>query len=131
MTTTEAKAKICEEFLTRFYEWLDDYAEMPDKEYGRKYGWQKNPEIEATDNIKSLVRFQKYIFQGRYTPEWEKAGYPREIIWQLSRDGFLSNQEYSNWNARATGRTSFYYISQKTAKQIYKEAKQCTSSPCC
>lgn len=124
MTTTEARAQISEEFMSMFHGWLQDYAEMPDLDYGRKYGWQKNPEVEAKDNIKSLVRFQKYIFAGRWLPEWEKKGYDRKTIWDLNRDGFLSYQMYSNWNARASGKTDFYYISQKTAKEIYKESKR-------
>lgn len=124
MTTAEAKAKIGDEFIRRFYEWLDDYDNMPDREYGRKYGWLKNPEVESKDNIKSLIRFQKYIFSGRWLPEWEREGYERNTIWDLNREGFLSYQEYSNWNARATGRTDFYYISQKTAKEIYKASKE-------
>lgn len=124
MTTAEARAKISEEFMSKFYEWLKDYEEMPYRDYGWKYGWQKNPEVEAKDNIKSLVRFQKYIFSGRWEPEWVRAGYDRNTIWELHREGFLSYQMYSNWNARATGKTDFYYISQKTAKEIYKASKQ-------
>ena len=123
MTINEAKERISEEFMSKYREWLKDYAEMTERDYGKKYGWQKNPEIEAKDNLKSVIRFQKYIFSGRWLPEWEKAGYDRETIWQLSREKFLSNQEYSNWNARMTGRTSFYYISQAKAKEIYKAYK--------
>lgn len=124
MTTTEARAKISEEFMSRYFEWLKDYEEMADMDYGRKYGWQRNPEIEAKDNMKSLIRFQKYMFSGRWLQEWEKAGYDRKTIWDLNREGFLSYQMYSNWNARASGRTDFYYISQKTAKEIYKGSKR-------
>lgn len=120
MTTNEAKEKICAEFIDKFHEWISDYADMPDAEYGRKYGWQKNPEIPAKNDMKSLMRFQKYIFSGMWLPAWEKAGYERNVIWDLHREGFLSYQMYSNWTARHTGRTDFYYISQKTAKDIYK-----------
>lgn len=123
MTTTEARARISEEFMSRFHEWLDDYAEMPDMEYGRKYGWAKNPEVEAKNDMKSLIRFQKYIFSGLWDYQWVKLGYEQRTLWELKKEGFLSYQMYSNWEARATGKTDFYYISQKTAKEIYKASK--------
>ena len=123
MTTTEARARISEEFMSRFHEWLGDYAEMPEREYARKYGYGKNHEIEARNDMKSLIRFQKYIFQGFYDYQWVKLGYEKHTLWELKKDGFLSYQMYSNWEARATGKTDFYYISQKTAKEIFKTSK--------
>ena len=123
MTTDEARVKISEEFMNRFYQWIADYAEMPDKDYGWKYGFLKNPNIEAEDSINSLIRFQKYIFNGRWLPDWDRIGYDKHVIWELNREGFLSHQMYSNWTARHSGQTDFFYISQKTAKEIYRASK--------
>ena len=124
MTAIEAKERICEEFLAAYREWLADRHELSDMEYGKKYGWQKSERLMSMkDNLQAVSFFQKYIFTGRWLPAWEKVGYDRNAIWDLHREGFLSYQMYSNWQARATGRTDFYYISQKTAKEIYKAAK--------
>ena len=124
MTTAEAKERISQEFLSKYREWLTDYADMPNMDYGRKYGWQKNPELTMKDSIKAVTHFQKYIFSGRWLPAWEREGYDRRIIWELNREGFLSYQMYSNWTARHTGKTDFYYISQKNAKEIWKVEKK-------
>lgn len=121
MSTNEVKERICQEYIAKYHEWLTDYAEMPDLEYGMKYGWQKNPELIVKDSIKAITYFQKYIFSGRWLPAWEREGYDRRSIWDLNREGFLSYQEYGNWTARATGRTDFYFISQKTARQIWRD----------
>lgn len=121
MTTTEAKKMISEEFLKLYREWLEDYENMGEREYGKKYGWGRNPEIEVKDGLKAVVMFQKYVFSGRYIQGWKDAGYDSRVIWELKKDGFLSYQYYSNWEARMRGRQDFLYISQKTAKQIYKE----------
>ena len=119
---TEARERISNEFMDRYRQWLKDYIELNDHDYGWKYGWQKNKNKPVLkDCIKTLMTFQQYIFSGRYLPDWEKSGYDRHVIWQLYHDRFLSNKEYSNWQARSTGRTSLYFISQATAKAIYKE----------
>ena len=124
MTSAEAKARIKEEFMTIYYEWLNDRNELSEKDYGMKYGWQKSDKLmNLKDNLTAVTFFQKYIFTGRWLPAWEKMGYERKAIWELNREGFLSYQMYSNWTARHTGRTDFFFISQKTAKEIYKEAK--------
>lgn len=118
----DAKAKISNEFIDRYHTWLKDYDELSDHDYGWKYGWTKSKSMPvAKDCMKSVMMFQKYIFSGRWLPDWEKAGFDRKVIWQLYRDKFLSNTEYSNSHARATGHTSWYFISQATAKAIYKE----------
>lgn len=122
MAVREARVRIAQEFMDKFYEWLDDLDKMPDYEYGRKYGWQKSQKA-IKDNLKGVTTFQKYIFSGRWLPQWERAGYDKSDIWELSREKFLSNVEYSNWEARQTGRTSFYFISQARAKEIYKAYK--------
>lgn len=120
----DAKERIKKEYMDAYYEWLEDRFKLSDNEYGRKYGWGKSESVmKLKDSIKAVIVFQKYIFTGRWLPAWEKVGYNRSDIWRLHREGFLSYQMYSNWNARATNRTDFFFISQKTAKEIYKEAK--------
>ena len=124
MTAAEAKERICREFLDTYREWFSDRLDLTDMEYGRKYGWQKSERLMSLkDNLQAVTFFQQYIFTGRWLPAWEKAGYDRRVIWELSNEGFLSYKYYSNWQARHTGRTDFYYLSQKTAKEIYKAAK--------
>ena len=123
MNKEEAIQRIKEDFMNRYYTWMKDYEEMPEKDYARKYGWYKG-EAGKKDNLKNVASFQKYIFQGRYIGGWVKEGYSREIIWELHRDGFLSYDYCTSYQARVTGRADFYYISQKTAKEIYKEYKQ-------
>lgn len=128
MTGLEAKKAISKEFMEKYYEFVEDVRTKPenDRDFAWKYGYVLTANIKdrfGKDNQTNLVFFQKYIFSGRWLPEWEKIGYAKEIIWQLHRDGFLSYQMYSNWNARASGKTNFYYISQKTAIEIYKDYK--------
>jgi len=122
MTTTEAKEKIAKELIDSFLEWLRDYDEMPDFEFGRKYGWGKGTS-KPKWNFEGLKKFMDLVFGGRWLPYWVKEGYPREVIIELRREGWLSYQEYSNWNARATGRTDWYYIPQRTAREIWKQYK--------
>lgn len=122
MTTAEAKAMIKKEFMDGFFEWLKDEAEMPDREYSRKYGYGKGEKVHK-DNLAGVKTYQKYFFQGRYRNGWIKAGYDMAAIYALHDEGFLSYEYYSNWQARQLGRTEFFYISQKTAAAIYKEYK--------
>lgn len=122
MTTLEAKESICKEFISRYYEWLKDVEEMPEREYGEKYCWGK-PQNVTKDNMEAVKFFQKYMFAGRFLPAWEKAGYDKQTIWQLHRDGFLSYDYNSSWQARMMGKQDFYYISQARAKEIYKAYK--------
>ena len=123
MTTNESKEMICKEFMDKYREWLSDYADLNDHDYGWKYGWQKNPNIQHKDNLKAVTYFQKYIFSGRWLPDWVKVGYDKSAIWELHNEGFLSYSYWSNWQARATGHTDFYYLSQKSAREIWKANK--------
>lgn len=118
MTLEEAKVRISEEFMTAYMEWLMDEKMLPDDEYGRKYGWGKGKESHK-DSLKSAKVFQQYFFAGRYLPGWVKAGYPSDVIWKLHDEGFLSYKLYSNWEARHTGRSDWFFIPQRTVKQIY------------
>ncbi len=115
MTVTETKMMIKAEFIKTYYEWLKDLKEMSDKDYGFKYGWAKSQK-EFKDNQQTMLTFTKYIFNAfRTDKQWEEAGYEKQIIWQLTREGFLSETS-RKWK-------TFRYISQATAKQIYKEMK--------
>ena len=119
MTAAEAKERIKEEFIRRYYEWLDDEQNLSDHDYGWKYGWLKCETLHK-DNQKSVLAFQKYIFSAyRSAVAWEKEGYTRQDIWQLAREGFLSEQERKEYGVWRT----YYFISQRIAKEIYKEAK--------
>lgn len=121
MTAAEAKAKIKEEFISRFYEWLEDEQNLSEKEFGWKYGWI--PKTKHKDNLTGIVAFQKYGFAGRYLPAWEKEGYPKSVIWELVKEGFLSEDYSYSSRAIREGKTNFDFISQKTAKEILKEHK--------
>lgn len=124
MTATETMERIKREYMDAYNEWLNDRFDLSDMEYGKKYGWRKSERLmNLKDGIAAIKFFQAYIFTGRYLPAWEKLGYESKEIWELHRIGFLSYKMYSNWDARASGRTDFYFLSQKTAVQIYKETK--------
>lgn len=122
MTTIEAREKISLELIQAFREWLDDYKNLPDREFSKKYAFGKGF-TEKKYNFACLKVFMEYEFCGRWLQGWVKEGYPREIIWKLHREKFLSLDEYSNWEARHTGRTSFYYVSQRVAREIWKQYK--------
>ena len=122
MTTETAKEKIGLELMTLYHEWLNDEQNLPDEDYAIKYGWGKG-EKKHSDSFQSLKVFMDYFFAGRYLPGWVKAGFDEEIIYALHREGFLSYKFYSNWDARMRGKTSWYYINLKTAREIYKGAK--------
>lgn len=130
MTTAESRKKIEQEFMNKYYEFLDDMksTKPDDHEFGKKYGFffvdPARIEKYRKDNQTTLMYFQREVFSGRWLPMWEKEGYERKIIWQLYEEGFLSYKYYSNSYARATGRQDFLYISQKTAKEIYKTYKR-------
>ena len=123
MTTAEAREAIKKELIEGFREWLRDEAEMPDDEYSRKYGWGKGKELHK-DNFESLKVYMEYFFAGRYLPGWVRAGYSKEIIYELHQEGFLSYKWYQSYQARIRGKSDWYFISQKVARAIYKESKR-------
>ena len=118
MTSAEAKDKIVKEFIDRYHRWLSDRTELSDHDYGWKYGYLKSERLlSLKDNQQAVIYFQKYIFCAYRTDDaWEKEGYDRRAIWQLHRDGFLSED--------LSMRKVYRYISQATAKKIYKEYKE-------
>lgn len=123
MKDAEAKERIAKEFIEGFYQWLEDEKTMPDREYAKKYGWGKGEE-HPKDNFNGVKVYLEYIFNGRWIQNWEKAGYDKYVICRLQHEGFLSRKEYTNWKSRQLGETDFYYIPQKTAREIYKTYKQ-------
>lgn len=129
MTTTEAIKKIEQEFINKFYEFINDVNTMEERnrDFSMKYGYYLNDAMKSKhgkDTQSNMLWFQSHIFSGKWLPEWIKAGFEKEIIWELSRIGFLSYNYYCNWNARVTGHTDFYYINQATAREIYKLNKR-------
>lgn len=122
MTAQEARKDICKEFISGYLEWLTDEKEMNDSDYSVKYGWGKAPEAHK-ECFASVKVYMEYFFCGRYLPGWEKAGYTREAIYALNHEGFLSYKFYGNWDARMRGKTEWYYISQRVARNIYNEYK--------
>lgn len=123
MTTQDARKAIAEELIEGYYEWLNDEREMPESDYGRKYGWCKSVEHHA-DCYKSFTVYIDYFFGGRYLPGWVRQGYDSHVIWQLKDEGFLSYKLYSNWDARMRGKTDWFYFNRKTAKAVYTEMKK-------
>ena len=122
----EARNSIKAEFINRYYEFLEDVPNGGTMEFGRKYGillTEDGIKNHSKDTMKNLLWYQQNIFSGRWLPKWVEAGYSKHVIWDLSNEGFLSYQMYSNHMARATGRTDWYYISQRVARDIYKEHK--------
>ena len=130
MTIEEARKKIEQEFIDRYYQFLEDMrATKPDdREFGKKYGFffvdPERVKKFSKDNQATLLYFQTNVFNGRWAQKWNAEGIDNSTLWSLKQSGFLSYSYYSNWNARATGRQEFYYISQATAKEIYKANKR-------
>lgn len=128
----ETKKKITDEFIRRFYEFIEDVkkyinGELAQRDFGWKYGWAFNSieiaEKHTKETLSNIAFFQKNVYCGKWSFKWEKEGYNMKVIWKLVESGFLSHNEYWNSNARASGQTDLYYISQATAKQILKEYK--------
>lgn len=120
MTVAEAKEKITAEFIGKFYKWLHDLNELSEKEYWDE-GYNIRPLKAMKDNQKSLIYFQSSIFSGRWITKWKQLGYDNDILLKLEAEGFLSHQHY--WNRYKHPDTDFFYISQQTAKEIYKANK--------
>ena len=122
----EAKRKISEEFMDHFYTFIEDAKAFGTTyDFGRKYGiYFRNEEMVAKRtkaNLTNIVWFQSNIFSmRRYTADWEKAGYDKNVIWKLVDLGFLSETIGYNSNYHKT----FYFIPQKTAKEIFKQYKR-------
>lgn len=121
MTTAEAKAKIIEEMREGFLEWLKDLDELSENDFRAKYGWIVNKEKKYGKDLKSFLVFRKYFFAGRYIQYWEKAGYTKQAIYALHDEKWLSYKFYSNYRAISCGRSEWYFIPIRTAKEIWKE----------
>ena len=129
--TKEARAAIATEFMNGFYEFLADVkaygnGSFDPWDFGMKYGYkltESGIKEHSKDTQKNMLWYQAHIFSGRHTHGWEKAGYSAKVIWELWHEGFLSHDDCWSHKARIMGKTDFYYISQGTAKQIYKDNK--------
>ena len=120
-----ARDRITTEFINGYYDFIHhEIKNGMTKEFGKKYGFilrdEETIKKHSKDTLKNLMWYQQTVFSGRWLQGWEKEGYNRSVIWKLHDEGFLSLNEYSNWNARATGCTLFFFISQKVAREIYK-----------
>lgn len=134
MTDSANKAwnRICEEFIHEFLEFIKDVESvisenMTEYNFGRKYGFIIHKNLLANHtkkNLTNLTFFQKNVSSGRYTDGWKKAGYDMKDIYELKNAGLLSYKYNYGSHARMTGRTDFYFISQETAKKIFKEYKE-------
>lgn len=115
MTIAEAKERITSEFIRRYDEWFADLTNLSDMEYGRKYGWCKTDKV-MKDNQESYIYFHKYIFCGyaEWTM-WLGNGYDRDILIALLDEKFLAMKKIK-W-------TTYCFISQATAKQIYRDRR--------
>ena len=125
MGIKEIKTNIAMEFITKYIEWLNDHnnPDLPDREYGRKYGWGKM-NSEMKDTQKSMLWFQSHVFSGKYIGAWKQEnGIDLQTLVALHKDGFLSYDYCSSYRARMLGKTDFYYISQNKAKEIYRAYK--------
>lgn len=117
MTIAEAKERITSEFIRRFDEWFDDLHNLPDAEYGRKYGWRKTEKVlNFKKNQAAYIYFQSYIWCG-YAEwgMWLHDGYDRDTLNALTEEKFLS-YEQKKW-------IGYCFISQATAKQIYRDRR--------
>lgn len=129
----ETKKRITYEFISRFYEFIEDVkkyisSEFDQKDFGWKYGWVFNSietaEKHTKETLSNIAFFQKKVYCGKWSFKWENDGYNLRVIWKLAESGFLSHDQYYNNNARVSGKTDFYYISQATAKQLFREYKE-------
>ena len=119
-----AKERIKAEFMSRYREWLEDVNTLSDMEFGRKWGMGRTERTPRKDNMKAVECFQRYWGISRFETGWKDAGYQMNEIWQLHRDGFLSKQEFWGSRARQMGQSVCYFVSQKVAKDIYRESKK-------
>lgn len=124
MTKEEARAEIQREFMERYDQWMVDRFELDDHDYGWKYGWTKSEKLMTLkDSIKAVTMFQKYIFSGRYLPKWEAKGFERRVLWDLVKDGWLSEDVAWSSQAIREGKENWIYISQRTAKEIWRAVR--------
>lgn len=124
MTKAEVQTAIKKEFMERYEQWMIDRFDLNDHDYGWKYGWCKSENLmNLKDSIKAVTIFQKYIFSGKYMQTWEKEGYTRHELWELVRDGWLSEDYSCSSKAIREGKTNFIYLSQRVAKEVWREAR--------
>lgn len=128
----ETKERIIKEFIDGFYKFISDVnqcisGEMTEYDFGKKYGFTfRDMEIakkHTKETLSNVAFFQKNVSSGKYTKGWKDSGYDINVIWKLKDIGFLSYDYNYSSRAKVEGRTDFFYISQETAKKIFKEYK--------
>lgn len=120
----EAKKRISELFIDRFYEFISDLKTTngTGNEFGRKYGIQLRPEFvekRSEANLSNVTWFTSNIFNGGNIDFWTGNGFEKEMIWALVTNGFLA--EDSPWKS---GSKTFYFLRQETAKEIFRKYKR-------
>lgn len=123
MTVYEAFDKICNEFIDRYHEWLQDERDLSEFDYFAKYGFVRPINLHQ-DNVESLVIFQQHVFCGRYLSKWKKYGYTAKIMRELHRSGFLKYQKDPRFWSMLCSKRHIYYIDLPTAKQIWEESSK-------
>lgn len=119
MNKEEAKAKITAEFITRYNQWLEDKDNLPEIDYARKYPTYSERIRTLKDNFTAVAYFQSNVYNGKWKYQWVNEGYDFSDLMQLVREGFLSITEYTNRYKHPD--TARFYLSQKTAKEIWKQ----------
>lgn len=122
MNAQEAKERITAEFIARYTQWFADKENLTTAEYNQKYIYCRTEEVaNLKDNLTAVTYFQSHVYSGKWRYQWIAEGYDFNIIQQLAREGFLSYKTYENMHKHPD--RAYAYISQKLAKQIYKEYK--------
>ena len=116
MTNEEAIKLISEHFMAQFHAWLDDYydANITDSEFGFKYGFCRNENSKPKANLKYVAWFVNHI----YNIPFKSLGIDQHKVIELHREGFLSR--WWEWRYR----TDHFFLSQETAKAIFRKYKQ-------
>jgi len=65
--------------------------------------------------------FRDNMYEGQWSFGWNKLGIRKEVLWALARDKFFSHKQYSNWDARNTGKTDWYFMSKQNTKKMYQD----------
>lgn len=120
----EAKEKISKIFMDKFYEFIDDVKNTrgDEKDFAWKYGFTIRPEFVekwTKNTMTNATKFASQVFDGGTIDFWTNNGFEKEMIWELVKEGFLS--EFTGWRSNSK---TFYFLSQDTIKKIFKMYKR-------
>lgn len=119
----DGKNKVAKIFIDKFYEFIEDLKNTNGTgyEFSRKYGATFHPESvekHTKNTLTNATWFSSQFFNGGNIDFWTKNGFEKELIWELVKEGFLS--EFTSWRS---GSKTFYYIKQDTVKDIFRNYK--------